>query len=150
MRGGEASGEQIDRNALRNQALPPCIYQARPAAPGMKPRDTTMRKELQKVARDTAAVGLSAAAAGLEIGSELARKTLNDVSREDPAPATPPGASAAPAPPAADENVQIRAYQLWEQAGCPEGRDQEFYFQAEQEQRDREKPDRTRASDLIA
>ena len=102
-----------------------------------------MRKELQKVARDTAAVGLSAAAAGLEIGSELARKTLNEVSREDPAPAVPPGASATPAPPTVesnDENIKIRAYQLWEKAGCPEGRDQEFYFQAEQEQRDRGKP----------
>jgi hypothetical protein len=112
-----------------------------------------MRKELQKVARDTAAVGLSAAAAGLEIGSELARKTLDEVSREDPAPAPPPGASAAPAPPAAapaDESIKVRAYQLWEMAGCPEGRDQEFYFQAEREQRDREKTDRPRASDLIA
>ena len=112
-----------------------------------------MRNELQKVARDTAAVGLSAAAAGLEIGSELARKTLDEVSREDPAPATPPGAAAAPAPAAAapaDESIKIRAYQLWENAGCPEGRDQEFYFQAEREQRDREKTDRPRASDLIA
>ncbi|MDR6305915.1 hypothetical protein GGQ85_003641 [Nitrobacter vulgaris] len=112
-----------------------------------------MRKELQKVVKDTAAVGLSAAAAGLEIGSEFARKTLDEVSREDPAPATSPDDSAAPAPPAADpadESIKVRAYHLWEKAGCPEGRDQEFYFQAEREQRDREKPDRPRASDLIA
>jgi hypothetical protein len=112
-----------------------------------------MRKELQKVVKDTAAVGLSAAAVGLEIGSEFARKTLDEVSREDPALAAPPGASATPVPPAAeraDQNIKIRAYQLWEKAGCPEGRDQEFYFQAEQEQRDRGMPDPTRASDLIA
>jgi hypothetical protein len=31
------------------------------------------------------------------------------------------------------EQVIHRAYQLWEQAGKPEGRDQEFYHQAEQE-----------------
>jgi len=29
-----------------------------------------------------------------------------------------------------------RAYQLWQQAGEPEGRDDEFYHQAEQELRD--------------
>jgi hypothetical protein len=35
-----------------------------------------------------------------------------------------------------------RAYELWEQAGKPEGRDQEFYLEAErqlQEKLDREK-----------
>jgi hypothetical protein len=31
------------------------------------------------------------------------------------------------------EEVIHRAYELWEQAGKPEGRDQEFYHQAEQE-----------------
>jgi hypothetical protein len=31
------------------------------------------------------------------------------------------------------EQVTRRAYQLWEQAGKPEGRDQEFYHQAERE-----------------
>jgi hypothetical protein len=29
--------------------------------------------------------------------------------------------------------VVRRAYELWEQAGKPEGRDQEFYLQAERE-----------------
>jgi hypothetical protein len=32
-------------------------------------------------------------------------------------------------------NVALRAYQLWEAAGRPEGRDEEFYFQAEEELR---------------
>jgi hypothetical protein len=31
------------------------------------------------------------------------------------------------------EQVTRRAYQLWEQAGKPEGRDEEFYHQAERE-----------------
>jgi hypothetical protein len=32
-------------------------------------------------------------------------------------------------------NVALRAYQLWEAAGRPEGRAEEFYFQAEEELR---------------
>jgi hypothetical protein len=31
------------------------------------------------------------------------------------------------------EQLIHRAYELWEQAGKPDGRDQEFYHQAEQE-----------------
>jgi Protein of unknown function (DUF2934) len=31
------------------------------------------------------------------------------------------------------EQIIHRAYELWEQAGKPEGRDKEFYHQAEQE-----------------
>jgi ribonuclease I len=30
-------------------------------------------------------------------------------------------------------DVVRRAYELWEQAGKPEGRDQEFYFEAERQ-----------------
>ena len=37
-------------------------------------------------------------------------------------------------------DVVRRAYELWEQAGKPEGRDQEFYHKAEQELRDAGKP----------
>jgi hypothetical protein len=33
--------------------------------------------------------------------------------------------------------VIIRAYELWEEAGKHEGRDEEFYHQAEQELRDK-------------
>lgn len=32
-----------------------------------------------------------------------------------------------------DEEIRERAHQLWEQAGRPEGREQEFWHQAEQE-----------------
>ena len=32
-------------------------------------------------------------------------------------------------------NVALRAYQLWDAAGRPEGRAEEFYFQAEEELR---------------
>ena len=31
--------------------------------------------------------------------------------------------------------IALRAYQLWEAAGRPEGRDEDFYFQAEEELR---------------
>ena len=31
------------------------------------------------------------------------------------------------------EEIMQRAYDLWEQAGKPEGREDEFYYQAEQE-----------------
>jgi hypothetical protein len=34
------------------------------------------------------------------------------------------------------EQIIHRAYELWEQAGNPEGRDQEFYHQAEKELKD--------------
>ena len=30
-------------------------------------------------------------------------------------------------------NIALRAYQLWDVAGRPEGRSDEFYFQAEEE-----------------
>jgi Protein of unknown function (DUF2934) len=33
----------------------------------------------------------------------------------------------------AEMDIVRRAYELWEQAGNPDGRDQEFYHQAEQE-----------------
>ena len=36
-----------------------------------------------------------------------------------------------------------RAYELWEQAGKPDGRDQEFYHQAERELTEAAAPDKT-------
>ncbi len=44
-----------------------------------------------------------------------------------------------------DEEIRIRAHQLWEQAGRPEGREHEFWQLAEQELRnaDRSSPVRT-------
>jgi Protein of unknown function (DUF2934) len=30
-------------------------------------------------------------------------------------------------------NIALRAYQLWDAAGRPDGRSEEFYFQAEEE-----------------
>jgi len=44
-------------------------------------------------------------------------------------------------------NVALRAYQLWEAAGRPEGRDEEFYFQAEEELRRLFDIDTARSSD---
>jgi hypothetical protein len=42
-----------------------------------------------------------------------------------------------------EKQVTRRAYELWHQAGCPQGRDKEFYRQAELELRGEEKPSRT-------
>ncbi len=47
-------------------------------------------------------------------------------------------------------DVVRRAYKLWEQAGKPEGRDQEFYLQAErelQETLDKKTPDQETRSE---
>jgi hypothetical protein len=47
--------------------------------------------------------------------------------------------------------IQIvrRAYELWEQAGKPEGRDHEFYHLAEQELRDADKSSPLRTPDNL-
>jgi Protein of unknown function (DUF2934) len=47
--------------------------------------------------------------------------------------------------------IQIvrRAYELWEQAGKPEGRDEEFYHLAEQELRDADKSSPLRTPDNL-
>ncbi|WP_083841504.1 DUF2934 domain-containing protein [Bradyrhizobium sp. STM 3843] len=37
-----------------------------------------------------------------------------------------------------DEKLRERAHQLWEQAGRPEGQQDEFWYQAEQELREME------------
>ena len=42
-----------------------------------------------------------------------------------------------------------RAYELWEQAGKPDGRDQEFYHQAEQELRIENKSSPLRTPDNL-
>jgi hypothetical protein len=43
--------------------------------------------------------------------------------------------------------IILRAYKLWERAGRPEGRAEEFYHLAEQQLRDEEKSDPTRTPD---
>jgi hypothetical protein len=40
------------------------------------------------------------------------------------------------------EQVIHRAYQLWEQAGKPDGRDQEFYHEAERQLADAQEPEK--------
>jgi hypothetical protein len=44
-----------------------------------------------------------------------------------------------------DEQIQLRAYELWEKAGMPKGRDSDFWHLAEQEllNEDRSSPSRT-------
>lgn len=38
-----------------------------------------------------------------------------------------------------EQRIRERAHQLWQEAGEPEGRDQEFYYLAEQELRNADK-----------
>jgi hypothetical protein len=47
------------------------------------------------------------------------------------------------------EQVIHRAYELWEQAGKPEGRDEEFYHHAERELRDANKSSPLRTPDNL-
>ena len=44
------------------------------------------------------------------------------------------------------EKVRDRAYQLWDRAGQPEGRDQEFWFDAERELADEDEFDTSEAA----
>ncbi len=45
----------------------------------------------------------------------------------------PPKPAAPAAPPA--EKVALRAYQIWQESGCPEGKQEEHWFRAERELR---------------
>jgi hypothetical protein len=47
------------------------------------------------------------------------------------------------------DEIQRRAYELWQQAGEPEGRDDEFYHQAEQELRNDDKSSPLRTPDNL-
>jgi hypothetical protein len=48
-----------------------------------------------------------------------------------------------------EEQIRVRAHELWEQAGMPEGRDEEFYHQAEQELRNEDKSSPLRTPDNL-
>jgi hypothetical protein len=45
--------------------------------------------------------------------------------------------------------IELRAYELWEQAGKPRGRDLEFYYAAEQELRNKDKSNPIRTPDTL-
>ena len=47
------------------------------------------------------------------------------------------------------DQIIHRAYELWEQAGKPDDRDQEFYHQAEQELRNEKKSSPVRTPDNL-
>jgi Protein of unknown function (DUF2934) len=47
------------------------------------------------------------------------------------------------------QEIDARAYQLWEQAGRPEGREAEFWHLAEQELRNEDKASPTRTPDTL-
>jgi hypothetical protein len=48
-----------------------------------------------------------------------------------------------------EEEIKRRAYKLWEQAGSPEGKDEEFYRLAEQELRNEDKSNPLRTPDNL-
>jgi Protein of unknown function (DUF2934) len=52
-------------------------------------------------------------------------------------------------PEASKEEIEARAYQLWEQAGRPVGREKEFWNLAEQELRNEDKSSPTRTPDAL-
>jgi hypothetical protein len=97
--------------------------------------------ELERLIRDAAAVGVSAAMLGLEIGTRLLRSNCVVGLRVEPA--GPHGPTALPHkhsgtvhPPFSHEaeptheQIERRAYERWERAGRPDGWDKEFYRMA--------------------
>jgi Protein of unknown function (DUF2934) len=54
-----------------------------------------------------------------------------------------------PMPNPTEKQILARAYELWQQAGEPEGRDEEFYHQAEQELRNEDKSSPLRTPDTL-
>ena len=48
-----------------------------------------------------------------------------------------------------EEDIRTRAYDLWKQAGEPEGRDEEFWLLAEQELRNENKSSPLRTPDNL-
>ena len=62
------------------------------------------------------------------------QKTQGSASRPKAASARPP-AVGAEGP--STERIAARAYELWQANGCPEGRDAEYWYQAERELRAR-------------
>ena len=49
-----------------------------------------------------------------------------------------------------DKTIAERAYELWEKAGRPHGRDQEYWFQAERERTKPGQRQRVQASEMIS
>ena len=47
------------------------------------------------------------------------------------------------------KDIAARAYKLWEKAGMPKGRDEEFWHAAEQELRHEDKSDPMRTPDTL-
>ena len=48
-----------------------------------------------------------------------------------------------------EQYIVARAYRLWEAAGMPEGKDEEFWRDAEQELRNEDKSDHIRTPDTL-
>jgi DUF2934 family protein len=52
-------------------------------------------------------------------------------------------------PDPSERQIKTRAYELWENAGQPEGQDDDFYRQAEQELRNEDKAEPLRTPDTL-
>jgi len=48
-----------------------------------------------------------------------------------------------------EQDIAARAYRLWEAAGEPEGKDEEFWRAAEQDLRNEDKSDHIRTPDML-
>jgi hypothetical protein len=107
---------------------------------------------IERLFREAAAVGVSAAMLGLEVGTKLLRPNFLRGPYQGPAaphgPATPPVSPGGTVQPLDDpymgepthEQIERRAYERWEQAGRPHGWDKEFYRMAERELRHQKWP----------
>ena len=52
-------------------------------------------------------------------------------------------------PESTEDEIKRRAYKLWEKAGSPKGRDEDFYHRAEQELRNENKSNPLRTPDNL-
>jgi hypothetical protein len=48
-----------------------------------------------------------------------------------------------------EKEIKNRAYELWEKAGKPEGKDEEFYYLAQQDLRNEDKSSPVRTPDTL-
>jgi hypothetical protein len=65
----------------------------------------------------------------------IPQKSPTPASRPQPAKAAPPPPATGSAPP--PEKVAARAYEIWQQAGRPDGQHEAHWYQAERELRTR-------------
>jgi hypothetical protein len=92
-----------------------------------------------------------AVSCGLEFGDQSLQAGLARSRRYAPSPRrrgrAPTRRNVMPEP--SKQEIDARAYQLWEKAGRPEGREDEFWHLAQQELRNKDKSSPTRTPDAL-